>query len=74
MKRNKLPLTAVKGDQAPLLTMKFQEFRGRMSRMHATSYGVPYLLALWGLYTLEVLFWPTAASRVVVSARILLYV
>ena len=32
------------------------------------------LLALWGIYTLQVLFWPTAVSRAVLFARILLYV
>ena len=32
------------------------------------------LLALWGIYTLQVLFWPTAVSRAVLFARTLLYV
>ena len=32
------------------------------------------LSALWGIYPLQVLFWPAAVSRAVLFARILLYV
>ena len=31
------------------------------------------LLALWGIYILQVLFWPTAVSTAVLLARVLLY-
>ena len=47
-----------------------------MGRMNSCTqhHTVLCLLALWGIYTLQVLFWPTAVSRAVLFARILLYV
>ena len=47
-----------------------------MGRMNSCTqhHTVLCLLALWGIYTLQVLFWPTAVSTAVLFARVLLYV
>ena len=60
-----------------LLTMKCQQSWAAWiyarNIIRCCRLSVLCLLVLWGIYTLQVLFWPTAVSRVVLFARILLY-